>query len=101
MRLVRTLLRIGLILIVLMASGAPESRLTAQSQASPYPMILTAERALALLQASDRKLPYVPGEVMVRFKSGITSAGQQRALMALRSRPSVGSLRWIGNVAVL
>jgi serine protease len=103
MRRVRILPRVGSVLaaLVLLDLALSDGRLTAQTSGSPYQMILTPERALALLQASDRKLPYVPGEVIVKFKTGVTAAGQQRALMALRSRPSVGSLRWVGNVAVL
>jgi serine protease len=63
----------------------------------PYPMILTPERALAFAQAADRKLDYVPGEVLVKFKPGVTPAGQQRSLMALRSRPAVSQLDWIAD----
>jgi len=63
-------------------------------------MILTAQRALAFVQAADQKLDYVPGEVLVKFKDGVTTSGQQRALMALRSRPDVSELRWVGDVAV-
>jgi subtilisin family serine protease len=72
-----------------------------ESWTSPYPMILTPTRALAFVQAAREKLDFVPNEVLVKFKSGITSAGQQRALMALRSRPSVSTLRWVGDFAVL
>ena len=61
----------------------------------PYSMLLTPERALAFVQAADRKLGYLPGEVIVKFNPGVTATGQQRALMALRSRPPVGDLRWI------
>src|ERR1700738_3780127 len=68
---------------------------------SPYPLILTPERAFAFVQAAERKLDYVPGEVLVKFKPGITASGQQRALMALRSRPPLRELKWIGNVALL
>jgi serine protease len=65
-------------------------------------MILTPERALALVQAADQKLNYVPGEVVVKFKDGVTINGQQRVLDALRSRPMVGQLRWIAtSTAVL
>jgi hypothetical protein len=59
---------------------------------TPYPMILTPERALAFVQAADQKLDYVPGEVLLKFKDGVTPVGQQRALMALRSRPDVSDL---------
>jgi hypothetical protein len=67
----------------------------AESWTPPHRMLLTPERALALMTASDRHLEYVPGEVLVRFRPGVGVAGQQRALSALRSRPSPGDLRWI------
>jgi serine protease len=63
----------------------------------PYSMILTPARALSFVQAANRKLDYVPGEVLVKFKGGVTATGQQRALMALRSRPAVSELRWIAD----
>ncbi len=63
---------------------------------------LTADRASAFLDAQARHLNYVPGEVMVRFKDGMSPAQQQRALTALRSRPPLGALRWLpGGAAVL
>ena len=63
---------------------------------------LTADRVEALVDAHTRRLNYVPGEVLVRFKPGMTPGQQQRALMALRSRPSVDALRWLpGGLAVL
>jgi serine protease len=67
----------------------------------PYPMRLTADRALALVRATDRKLRYVPGEVLVRFRGDVGAAGRQRALAALRSQPSANDLHWIGDVALL
>jgi serine protease len=66
-----------------------------------HPMLLSASRALAIVTAFDRGLSYVPGEVLVRFRAGVTVAGQQRALMSLRSRPAPSDLRWIGDAAVL
>jgi serine protease len=68
---------------------------------TPHRMLLTAERALAMVLAHDRKLDYVPGEVLVRFREGVSVAGQQRAMMVLRSRPAPSDLRWVGEVAVL
>ena len=63
-------------------------------------MILTPERALAFVQAADQKLDYLPGEVLLKFKDAVTPVGQQRALMALRSRPDVSDLHWLGDVAL-
>ena len=46
-------------------------------------------------------LDYLPGEVVVKFKEGVTPDGQQRALDALRSRPPDRRLEWAGEVAIL
>lgn len=62
---------------------------------------LTAERAEAFAEAARLGLPYLPGQVIVKFRNGTSTAGRQRALMALRSRPAASQLRWIGDVAVL
>src|SRR5687767_2363112 len=62
---------------------------------------LTPERAEAVVDATRRRLDYVPGEVVVKFRSGTSEAAQDRALRALRSRPSASSLRWRGAVARL
>ena len=86
--------------IVLTASSPARLNAQAEPSTAAYPMLLTAERALALVQAADDDLDYVPGEVLVRFKDGVSVAGQQRALRALRSRPSPSDLRWVGDVAL-
>ena len=61
----------------------------------------TETRARALLDARQRGLDYVPGEVIIKFRDGIASLTRQRALSALRSRPSVNDLEWHGDVALL
>ena len=86
--------------IVLTVSSPARLNAQAEPSTAEYPMLLTAERALALVQAADDDLDYVPGEVLVRFKDGVSVAGQQRALRALRSRPSPSDLRWVGDVAL-
>src|SRR5438552_3415805 len=70
--------------------------LKAQSTGDPIlPISISTARTLALLKAADEKLDYVPGEVLVKFRLGVSAIGQQRALMALRDRPSINELRWI------
>jgi len=86
--------------VLVLSSRVPISA-QAESWTPPHRMLLTQERALAMLLAKDRKLDYVPGEVLVRFREGVSAAGQQRAMMALRSKPAPSSLRWVGDVAVL
>ena len=85
---------------IVLTASAP-ARLVAQVEPSAdYPLRLTAERALAFVKAANESLDYVPGEVLVKFRDGVTVAGQQRALRALRSRPSAADLRWVGDVAL-
>jgi serine protease len=67
-----------------------------------YPFLLTLERAQAIVDAANQRLPYIPGEVVVKFKDGMTAVDHTRALSSLRSRPDSSALRWsAGGVAVL
>jgi serine protease len=71
------------------------------SQPVRSPLRLTADRVDAYLEARARGWNFLPGEVIVQFKPGMSSGQQQRALGAIRSRPSVDDLRWVGDMAVL
>ncbi|MEO8484238.1 MAG: S8 family serine peptidase [Acidobacteriota bacterium] len=42
---------------------------------------------------------YVTGEVLIKFKAGMSPARRQRALGALRSRPAMTELQWTGDIA--
>jgi serine protease len=97
------ILGIAIVIAALALTASPPRPVHAQSDDAtpPHRMLLTPERALAAILASDRKLDYVPGEVLVKFRSGVSVSGQQRALSALRSRPSAGDLRWVGDTAVV
>ncbi len=57
--------------------------------------------AIAVMDAAERKLDYLPGQVLVRFKADAGRLGQQRALSALPSHPDVSSAEWIGDVALV
>jgi subtilisin family serine protease len=71
-------------------------------QPAPQPMeVMSADRAAAFIDAAAQDLDYLPGEVIVKFKPGLTPDRQQRALDAVRSRPSVDTLEWAGEVAIL
>src|SRR5690348_6222778 len=71
----------------------------AAAPASPAAITLSASRVNALADARQRGLSYVPGEVLVKFRSGVTVDGASRALSALPSRPDASALRWAGDVA--
>ena len=51
-----------------------------------------------LMRAIVEDLPYVPGEVLVRYKSGSDTRGQLAALNTLRLNASRTRTRWIGEV---
>lgn len=67
---------------------------------APIDLTMTPAQVAALVDAIQRHMDYVPNEVVVKFRDGLDRADQQRALMALRSRPAVGELRWKGAVAI-
>jgi serine protease len=90
-----TVLLALLALIVFTRSGRVAA--SPQQSTNVAPVQLTAARVAAFLDARDRHLSYVPGEVLVQFKPGVTIAQQQRSLDALRSRPSVDGLHWIAT----
>src|SRR5262249_39403137 len=62
---------------------------------------LSPERAAAFVDAAAQKIDYLPGEVLVKFKDGVTVAQEQRALDVSRGRPSVDRLEWAGPVAIV
>src|SRR6266508_4064789 len=92
---------LGASCVVLAAAATRSMRAQTDEWTPPHRMFLTPERALAIVLATDRKLDYVPGEVLVRFRPGGGVAGQQRALTALRSKPAAANFRWVGDVAVV
>jgi serine protease len=62
---------------------------------------MSKERALAFVRAAEARLDYLPGEVLIKFRAGVSQSQQQAALSSLRSRPSAGDLQWIGEIALL
>jgi serine protease len=71
------------------------------AQAADRLPVMSKERALAFIRAAEAHLDYLPGEVLIKFRSGVSPSEQQAALSSLRSRPSAADLRWIGEVALL
>ena len=57
-----------------------------------------AGRLQSLLTALDEGLPYVPGEVLVRFKPGTETWRQASVLRVLRTEVQSENSRWIGDV---
>jgi serine protease len=90
---------IGVLIAGALAIGRPPR---VAGQLAPEPMqVMAAARAAAFVDAAARGLDYLPGEVLVKFKDGVATAQRQRALDAVRSRPSLDTLEWSGEVAIL
>jgi len=100
------------VLIVLALGGFVLTQATRADQGQAVPRVplpsggtmslqLTTARAEAILDANARRLDYIPGEVIVKFKPGTSPDQEARALSAVRSRPTIDRLRWIGDAAVL
>ena len=64
-----------------------------------YGFALPRTQALARVEAIAQRLPSVPGEVLVKFRSGVQSSQQARALSVVRNGPS--QMRWIGDVLLV
>ena len=80
---------------------ASVSRLGAQAEPPMLDPGLTPLQVAEWEEAGRLGLDYLPNQVLVKFKDGTTVGDAQRALTALRSRPDVGDLQWVGEVAVL
>jgi serine protease len=100
----RNVVRLSLILTFLVAVHliiAGRTGVLAQDGPQTLDLRMTTEELAAYEEAADRNLDYLPNQVIVKFKSGTDEPGQQRALMALRSRPGVNELKWIGDAALV
>jgi serine protease len=74
----------------------PGARITAQQPSAPE-FLTTPAQLEAMNQAATRGLDYIPGEVIVKFKTGVTVNQQARALASLRSQPEPERLQWIAE----
>jgi serine protease len=89
-------------LVVIVSSPLTRGQQAADAPAAPPPAaVMSGADAQAFVDAAASGLDYLPGQVIVKFKDGVEVQGEQRALDALRSRPTVDRLQWIGEVAVL
>lgn len=69
----------------------------AQEFETPVP-VRDEGRLRSLLAAIEQGLPYVPGEVLVRFKPGVEIWQQASVLRVLRTEVNRDNSHWIGDV---
>jgi serine protease len=66
-----------------------------QQTSLAYDLLLSSDQLEALRQAWNNRLTYIPGEVLVKFREGVTTAQQTRAMTEVRgsvdgSSPGLG-----------
>jgi serine protease len=80
--------------MMLAGAGAPR----AQAPAAPYTLLMTRAVAEQVIAAWNDELPYVPGEVLVKFRDGTSPAGRGRALSVMRGPVDAAQTTWVGEV---
>ena len=92
------LLCIALIVLSMSALG-PVARPTVEGQTPELVQVLSDPRSSqAVLNALNEGLPFVPGELLVRFKPGADTRQTQAALRVLRAPVAADNTDWIGDV---
>jgi serine protease len=67
----------------------------------PYNLMLSVDQLESLREAWNNRLPYIPGEVLVKFRDGVTAGQQVRAMSAVPSRIDDRRTRRIGNALLM
>jgi serine protease len=93
----RSVLLLGTLACVAVLSSST-TRSSAQQRALPYDLLQSREQIEALRDAWNGKLPYIPGEVLIKFREGVQASGRIRALSALRAGIEERNARWIGDL---
>ena len=64
----------------------------------PYTFLMSHSMVERVVLAWNEELAYVPGEVLVKFRSGTTAASRGRALSIMRAPVDGTETKWIGEV---
>jgi serine protease len=62
---------------------------------------MSREQVMAYAEAAERRLSYVPGQLLVKFKAGSGPEGRERALAIMEAPPNTDAIEWIGDIALL
>jgi serine protease len=84
-----------LVLAPLIISGPPAA---AQPPVGPHRLLTSASEAQRLIEAWNSQLPFIPGEVLVKFKIGTGSTSQSRALSVMRGPVDAAGMTWMGDI---
>jgi serine protease len=79
----------------------PVRKIAAQENAPVAVAVAVAERDEAKLRAFMEDLPYVPGDVIVKFRAGTDAQSRSAALSVLRADPSAPAPIFIGDALLV
>jgi serine protease len=85
----------GLFLVALALAGIARP---AGQTLEPFTLLLDAGRAEALLAAWNDRRPYVPGDVLVRFRDRTSTDQRLRSLRSVRGGMDVSTGTWLRDV---
>ncbi len=87
-------------IVALMAAllGAGHQPGAAQGPAPAGRLLAGPAEAARLITAWNDALPFIPGEVLVKFRDGVGGVAQARALSVMRTPMDAGDVTWVGEV---
>jgi serine protease len=99
MRLHRSAVALGAACVLVALTSGPAAQ--QQTTTLPYGLALDGEAARDLVKAIQAGAPYVPGELIVKFRDGYGDTARARALATIRGGVSGARTRWIGDAILL
>jgi serine protease len=90
------MLAVAPLAVALLAGAGMQTH--AQTPAASYPFLMTRSMVERAVTAWNDDLPYIPGEVLVKFRNGTTSTSQGAALSIIRGAIDATETKWIGDV---
>lgn len=85
----------------LMATGLTPPVGAQQAEGPPYTFRASPERIQRLVAAWNDRLPYVPGEVLVKFRPGAGASTRASVLSLMRASAAEREETWIGDVLLV
>jgi serine protease len=86
------------VLIAVSVVALAATVVSSQAPEQPLPEQFNRGRIEAVLSAIREGLPYVPGEILVKFRDGTSVEQRSSALRVLRSSANGSNGQWIGDV---
>ncbi len=68
---------------------------------TPGPLAMDPSRMLAIAEAQAAGLDWIPGELIVKFKEGVSVEEGARALSVLREPDRTSAVRWVGTALLV